>query len=118
MAGIEMACWDILGQVLNVPVWRLLGGTVRPRIRAYANGWYQGPRDPAFVAERAAAVVAQGYTALKLDPFGTAYRFLDRDELRFSLRIVAAVRKAIGEKVDLLIEGHDRFSVATAIEVG
>ncbi len=118
MAGIEMACWDILGQALNVPVWRLLGGAVRPRIRAYANGWYQGPRDPAFVAERAAAVVAQGYTALKLDPFGTAYRFLDRDELRFSMRIVAAVREAVGEKVDLLIEGHDRFSVATAIEVG
>lgn len=118
MAGIEMACWDILGKALNVPVWRLLGGKVRSRIRAYANGWYQGPRDPAFIAERAAAVVAQGYTALKIDPFGQAYRFLDRQELRRSLQIIAAIRATVGDAVDILIEGHDRFSVATAIEVG
>ncbi len=118
MAGIEMACWDILGKSLGVPVWRLLGGRQRPRLRAYANGWYQGPRDPAFFAERAAEVVARGYTALKFDPFGDAYRFLDRAELRRSLAIVGAVRGAVGDGTDLLIEGHDRFSVSTAIEVG
>lgn len=118
MSGIEMACWDILGKALDVPVWRLLGGRQRPRIRAYANGWYQGPRDPKFFGERAAAVVAMGYTALKFDPFGNAYRFIDRDELRRSLAIVGAVRAAVGESVDILIEGHDRFSVSTAIEVG
>lgn len=118
MAGIEMACWDILGQSLGVPVWRLLGGQVRPRIRAYANGWYQGPREPSFFAERAAEVVARGYTALKFDPFGDAYRFISGDELRRSMAIVGAVREAVGEHVDLLIEAHDRFSVSTAIEVG
>lgn len=117
MAGIEMACWDILGKSLDVPVWRLLGGTMRPRIRAYANGWYTGPRDPAFFAERAAQVVALGYTALKFDPFGAAYRFLDRAEFRLSMAIVGAVREAVGPDVDVLIEGHDRFSVSTAIEV-
>jgi galactonate dehydratase len=118
MSGVEMACWDILGKTLNVPVWRLLGGKVRPRIRAYANGWYLGPREPRFVAERASEVVAMGYTALKFDPFGDAYRFIDREELRLSLGIVEAVRTAVGESVDLLIEGHDRFSVPTAIQVG
>ena len=118
MSGIEMACWDILGQTLQAPVWRLLGGKVRPRIRAYANGWYQGPRDPVFFAERAAEVVAMGYTALKFDPFGDAYRFIDRAELRRSLAIVGAVRDAVGDGVDVLIEAHDRFSVSTAIEVG
>ncbi len=118
MSGIEMACWDIAGQALGVPVWRLLGGKVRPRLRAYANGWYQGPRDPQFFAARAAEVVALGYTALKFDPFGNAYRFIDRGELRLSLAIIAAVREAVGDAVDLLIEGHDRFSVSTAIEVG
>ncbi len=118
MTALEMACWDILGKVLNRPVHALLGGAMRERIRAYANGWYQGPRDPAFFAERAQAVVAMGYTALKFDPFGDAYRFIDRDELRRSLAIVGAVREAVGDAVDLLIEGHDRFSVSTAIEVG
>jgi galactonate dehydratase len=118
MAGIEMACWDILGKTLNAPVWRLLGGKMRPRLRAYANGWYAGPRDPAFFAEAAAGVVARGYTALKFDPFGNAYRFIANDELRLSLAIVGAVREAVGDAVDILIEGHDRFSVSTAIEVG
>lgn len=118
MAGIEMACWDILGKSLNVPVWRLLGGQTRSRIRAYANGWYQGPRDPRFFAERAREVVAMGYTALKFDPFGDAYRFISREELRLSLAIIGAVRTAVGDRVDLLIEAHDRFSVSTAIEIG
>jgi len=118
MAGIEMACWDILGKSLNVPVWRLLGGQTRTRIRAYANGWYQGPREAKFFAERAKEIVAKGYTAIKFDPFGDAYRFLSRSEFRLSMDIISAIRKAVGDSVDLLIEGHDRFSVSTAIEVG
>lgn len=118
MSGINQACWDILGKSLGVPVWRLLGGRMRPRIRAYANGWYRGPRDPHFFAEAALKVTAMGYTALKFDPFGHAYRFLDRDEERLSLAIVRAVREAVGESVDLLIEAHDRFTVSTAVKLG
>ena len=63
-------------------------------------------------------MVAQGYTALKFDPFGTAYKFLDRQEFNRSLALVAAVRSSVGDSVDLLIEGHDRFSVETAVELG
>jgi galactonate dehydratase len=118
MSAIEIACWDILGKSLGVPIWQLLGGKQRPRLRAYANGWYQGQRDPAFFAEAAARVVAMGYTALKFDPFGTAYRFFDAAEERRSLAIVRAVRAAVGDTVDLLIEGHDRFGVSTAIRLG
>lgn len=112
--AIEIACWDILGKSLGVPIWKLLGGQQRPRLRVYANGWYQGPRDPAFFAERAAAVKEMGYTALKFDPFGAAYRFLDLAEERKSMAIVAAVRDAVGDDVDLCIEAHDRLSVSTA----
>jgi galactonate dehydratase len=118
MAAIEIACWDILGKALGTPVWQLLGGKQRPALRVYANGWYQGPRDPGFFAERAAQLKAMGYTALKFDPFGHAYRFFGAVEQRRSLAIVRAVRGAVGEDVDLLIEGHDRFSVSTAIRVG
>ncbi len=46
IAVIEMACWDIVGQALNVPVYQLLGGAVRERIPAYANGWYTVERSP------------------------------------------------------------------------
>jgi galactonate dehydratase len=118
MNAIEIACWDILGKSLNAPLWKLLGGKQRPKVRVYANGWYQGPRDPAFFAEAAARVKEMGYTALKFDPFGTAYRFLDTAEERRSIAVVRAVREAVGDDVDLCIEGHDRFAVATAIRVG
>src|SRR5215204_5568093 len=102
LGGVEMACWDILGKSLGVPVWRLLGGKVRPRIRAYANGWYRGPREPESFAEAAASVVARGYTALKFDPFGDAYRFISPAELRRSLDIVGAVRDAVGDDAEIL----------------
>jgi galactonate dehydratase len=116
--AIEIACWDILGKSLGAPLWRLLGGRVQRRLRAYANGWYTCPREPSAFAERAAQVKAMGYTALKFDPFGTAYLELDRSEEKLSLAIVSAVREAVGDEVDLLIEGHDRFSTHTAIRLG
>ena len=55
MSAVEVACWDILGKSLGAPLWKLLGGKQRPRLRVYANGWYKGPRDAAFFAEAAAA---------------------------------------------------------------
>ena len=118
MAGIEMACWDILGKSLGVPVHRLLGGQVRDRVRAYANGWYSGPRTPEGFAERAAEVVSNGYTGLKFDPFGSAYVRLSREETRESRELVRAVRDAVGDSVDIMIEAHGRFGVAAAIEIG
>ena len=117
LAGITTACWDILGKSLGVPLFTLFGGRVNPKLRAYANGWYQGPREPVAFAERASSVAAMGYTALKFDPFGSNYRFLDRAERRRSLDIVAAVRRAVGDDVGLLIEAHDRFTVTEAIRL-
>ena len=117
ISAIEIACWDILGKTLNAPLWKLLGGKQSPRLRVYANGWYKGSRDPGFFAEAALRVKELGYTALKFDPFGAAYRFFDASEEQLSLRLVRAVRQAVGDEVDLLIEGHDRFSVSTAIRV-
>ena len=116
-SAVEIACWDILGKTLNAPVWKLLGGKQQPRLRVYANGWYKGPRDPNFFAEAAARVKEMGYTALKFDPFGSAYRFMERSEEDLSMRLIRAVRDAVGDSADILIEGHDRFSVSTAIHL-
>jgi galactonate dehydratase len=90
---------------------------VRERTRAYANGWYRTERSPEAVAAQAREVVAQGYTALKLDPFGAAWRVQEPSEEDRSLDIVAAVRDAVGPEVDLFIEGHSRFSVSTALRI-
>jgi galactonate dehydratase len=116
VAAIEIACWDIIGKVTNQPVYNLMGGRCHDKLRAYANGWYRGPRTPESFAEKAKDVAARGYTAMKFDPFGDNWRMMSRYEFDLSLDIIRAVRDAVGDSVDLLIEGHCRFNVPTAVE--
>jgi galactonate dehydratase len=116
VSAIEIACWDIIGKACNQPVYNLWGGRCHEKLRAYANGWYRGPRTPESFGEKAKHVARRGYTAIKFDPFGNSWRVLPRYEFDLSLDIIAAVRDAVGDSVDLLIEGHCRFNTATAIE--
>jgi galactonate dehydratase len=117
IACVEMACWDIKGKALGVPVWQLLGGRVHERIKAYANGWYTVERTPEAFHAAARRVVDRGYRALKLDPFGTGHLELDHAETMRSMALVEAVRDAIGDEAELLLEMHGRFSPATAIRI-
>ena len=116
-AAIEIACWDIMGQATGQPVYRLLGGAVRGRIKAYANGWYTVERTPAEFHEAARRVIAKGYLALKLDPFGAGTSELTRAEQMRAVALVEAVRDAIGPDGELLVEMHGRFTPATAIAI-
>ncbi len=117
LAAFDIASWDLIGQHLGVPVWRLLGGRFRDRVPAYANGWYQAEYEPARIAELAVGVVERGYRAMKLDPFGAASVRLSAAALRRAVAVVAAVRDAVGPDVDLMIEMHGRFSPDTAAGV-
>lgn len=117
LSAIEMALWDIKGKALGVPVHELLGGRVRPSIRAYANGWFAGSRTPADFARCAVDTVASGYTGLKWDPFGAAFRDLTRRELSAALECVEAVREAVGDDAELMIEGHGRFDLPAATRI-
>jgi galactonate dehydratase len=117
IALFEMACWDIVGKALGQPVYRLLGGQVRDRIRAYANGWYRVERTPEQFHAAARAVVAKGYTALKFDPFGPGYYEIDVAERRRVVALVEAVRDAIGPDVEILLEMHGRFSPVQAVQI-
>ena len=117
LAAFDLACWDIIGQELGVPLWKLLGGRFRDRVGAYANGWYQTEREPQAMADAAKAVVERGYRALKLDPFGAAVGRLGRDEFRRTIAIVTAVREAIGPDTELMIEMHGRFTPAAATQL-
>jgi galactonate dehydratase len=117
MAGIETACWDISGKELGLPLYRLLGGLAQPRIRTYANGWYQADRDPVRFAERTRAVAAKGYSALKFDPLGHNYRTLDRAERWRTLELIEAVRKALPNDVDMILEFHDRLTEVEALSM-
>src|SRR3989304_2441072 len=112
---IEMACWDIMGKSLGLPCYRLMGGAVRDRIKAYANGWYTVERTPQMFHEAALRGVERGYLALKLDPFGAGRYELTLDEQARAVDLVAAVRDAIGPERDIMLEMHGRFNPATAI---
>jgi galactonate dehydratase len=118
MSAIEQACWDILAKKLDVPMWQLFGGKHWERLRVYANGWYRGPREPDFFADAALKMAEKGYTALKFDPFGSAYQQITPDSEQLAVDIVRAVREAVGPEVDILIEAHERFTVTNAIRLG
>ena len=117
LALIEIACWDIMGQALGQPVYRLLGGAVRDQIKAYANGWYTVERTPQEFHAAAKKVVERGYQALKFDPFGAGFYELDRAEKRRVIGLVEAVHDAVGPDVEILVEMHGRFNPVTAVDI-
>jgi galactonate dehydratase len=103
MTGIEMALWDIKGKALEQPVWNLLGGKMRDKIRVYAH---------AHNAERARELVDRGYTALKTGGIKNCVESVD------------AIRKEVGMEVDLMADVHgppwlttrDAISLGRALE--
>ena len=117
LSAVECALWDILGKSLNVPVYQLLGGKYHDKVRIYVNGWFAGAKEPEEFAEKAKIAVSRGVTAMKWDPFGKSYLQISNADLDKALRNVAAVREAVGNSVDLLIEGHGRFDVPTGIKI-
>jgi galactonate dehydratase len=117
LSAVEMALWDIKGKLLGVPVYELLGGKVRDHVPCYANGWFAPAKTPEEFAEKARLAVDKGYAALKWDPFGAAWLTLSRRELTRALDCVAAVKDAVGDAADIIIEGHGRFDVPTALRV-
>lgn len=117
LSAVDIACHDIQGQALGVPVYQLLGGTYRESVPCYANGWYTVERDPEAIAERAEVVVAQGYRALKIDPFGAGAGELTRPERERSVAIVEAIREAVGPEVEIFVEAHARFVPVEAIRL-
>ena len=117
LSAVEMALWDILGKSLGVPVYQLLGGKVNDKCRIYVNGWFAGAKTPEEFAEKAKIAVKRGVTAMKWDPFGKSYLEISNKDLDTALRNIAAVREAVGDSIDLLIEGHGRFNVPTGIKI-
>ena len=117
LSMLEMALWDICGKYFNTPVMNLLGGQFRDEIKMYANGWFAGAKTPDDFGQKAKEAVAVGIRALKWDPFGKSYMYMERADFHRAIDCVAAVRDAVGPDIDLLIEAHGRFDVSTAVEI-
>ena len=112
LSGLDMACLDILGKSLDAPVWRLLGGPVRDRIRVYSS---VGGPSPGEYAANARSVVAKGFTAVKMTPFPDPVRYIDTPAVIDDIvSRVAAVREAVGARVDVAIDFHRAVSPAMA----
>jgi galactonate dehydratase len=117
LSAVECALWDILGKSLGVPVYQLMGGKVHDKVRIYVNGWFAGAKTPEEFGQKAKEAVKRGITAMKWDPFGKNYMNISNAELDLALQRIAAVREAVGNNVDLLIEGHGRFNIPTGIKI-
>ncbi len=117
LSALDMALWDIKGKALGVPVYQLLGGKFREKLRVYANRWFFGGDTPDKLARLAERTVKLGYTAMKWDPFYQAEYVITPSDMRGVVQQVKALRDAVGWDVDLLIEGHGRFAPYTALQI-
>lgn len=124
LSGLEQALWDILGQHLGVPVHTLFGGAVRDRLRLYANiNRHVNNRTPEGFASAAAQAADEGFTAIKLAPFDEMrhpYRHATGPLADWQMGVarVRAVRKAIGDSVELAVDCHSRMEASVAKIVG
>lgn len=111
LSGLEAACWDIKGKALGVPVYQLLGGAYRHRVRMYATLSRDTPENQARLATEC---VEAGFTALKLQ-VSTRQGYDAKPDT--ALQCVAAVRDAVGEDVELLLDANSAWSVPNAIRM-
>lgn len=125
ISAIEQALWDIRGKVLNQPVYQLLGGLVRDKVRMYTHlgggdmravyETQQAP-DPRVFVDRILEVVGQGYTAVKVLITPPTESLNSIAAYKYSEKAMEAMRLAVGDDVDIMIDCHGRHSVANAIE--
>jgi galactonate dehydratase len=116
ISALEQAMWDITGKVYGAPVYRLLGGPVRERVRAYT--WPHPYETPEECGQAAAHCVEDlGFTALKFDPFRNEFFTISPEGLDYALRCIRAVREAIGKNADVAVDGHWRFGPQAAIQI-
>ena len=114
ISGVETALWDIKGKALGVPVYELLGGRTRDRVKLYANGWYEPGMSPEGFADAARSTVRLGAKGLKFNPWarrpGIDFYRLENSVLNTGVDAVAAVRDAVGPDIDLFIDCNGIFN--------
>lgn len=136
ISAIDIALWDIKGKAFGVPIYKLLGGKRRDKLRCYASqlqfGWgseYVMNCTAKELAETSKQAVSEGYDAIKIDFFmfdqsGRRYDFDERTTLLSPYYVdqitekFAAVREAVGPKVDIIMENHSFTDANSAVQLG
>lgn len=128
VSAIDIALWDIRGKVLGLPVYELLGGSVRDEIALYTHPDQSKFTTKEGVIAEIQDIVKSGHTALKFDPYpyqrnGDESRngYLDgsmsrKDEFK-AAELTALIRETAGREIEILIDAHGRFDVPTAIRL-
>lgn len=120
ISGIELALWDILGKWLGQPVWRLLGGKVRDRVKVYTHLGLGDMRavyeslDLEPLVQRAGEVVAKGYNAFKAVFIPYTHYSASISEVEKVGRLMEALRKTVGDRVEIMVDFHGRPASAAA----
>ncbi len=120
VSAIEQALWDILGKDCGKPVWQMLGGKARERVRVYAHvgssipNFKRWPLDPEAYRDAARDLVERGYTAVKTLPIPVTHYATDLDGVRAAERLAVALREGVGPDADILFDFHGRASSVSA----
>lgn len=113
LGGIEIALWDIYGKSLNQPIYKLLGGAVRDKIKVYR--WAGGNNNsPEAAAEEAAKVVSEGARAIKMNACPPLAPIDTYGGIKAAVKRAEAVRKAVGPDIDIAFDFHGRANVPMA----
>ncbi len=124
VAGIDQALWDITGKKLGVPVYQLLGGAVRDRVKIYGHVGAQVERDEfgkmplkeelKVMSESVQKQLARGLKAIKFTPSDSLEHIDTPSEVKNIVKRVETVRELVGDDIDIAIDLHGRFSLAMA----
>jgi len=134
MSAIDIACWDIKGKALGQPIYQLLGGKTNDELRSYASqiqfGWDEQIKacaKPEEYAEVALKAVSEGYDCVKVDPVAfdengergwNLKKILSNKQINLFYDRVGAIREAVGDDVDIIIELHSFLNASSAIQLG
>lgn len=116
ISAIDGALWDLQGKRYGVPVWKLLGGPVRRKVRVYAGGVSRWMDSVADHVEGAIRAQNEGYRGVKVTPFGSPGQRTDVAAIRFAAELVEGIREATGPDFDIHIECAERLTPRLAIE--
>ena len=123
ISGIEMALWDIKGQAFGAPIWQMLGGKFRDRVRVYNDCHAGDDEAPEAYARKAVEVEARGFDAIKfdIDPLPSQRdeynRGIRNDHIQYYVDVVTAMREALKPDTDLAIDAHWAYTVVDILKV-
>jgi len=110
ISGVDVALWDIFGKSLGVPIYKLLGGGIRSRVRAYGSG---GWAPPGKAGAELAGYAEKGFTAVKMRVGGLD----DEDFPNRSIARLREVRETLGPKIDIMMDAHGALTVIQATQL-